>query len=114
VISSWPLGYQKGRISVAVDSFPRRVAQDLPLTITTETRSVIVGGPDDPIDTYDLTADAAEQVDISAAEAEATASLVQAAIVELRKEGATPELLAPRQRAQLIPRLTVRRGSSRR
>jgi arylsulfatase A-like enzyme len=99
VISSWPLGYQKGRISVAVDSSPRRVAQDLPLTITTGTRSVIVGGPDDPIETYDLTADAAEQVDISGAEGEATTSLVQAAIGELRKEGATPELLAPRQRA---------------
>ena len=75
------------------------MAQDLPLTITTQTRSVIVGGPDDPIETYDLTADAAEQVDISGDEGEATASLVQTAIVELRKEGATPELLVPRQRA---------------
>jgi arylsulfatase A-like enzyme len=99
VISSWPLGYQKGRISVAVDSSPRRVAQDLPLTITTQTRSVIVGGPDDPIETYDLVADVGERVDISGVDGESTSSLVQAAIVELRKEGATPELLAPRNRA---------------
>jgi arylsulfatase A-like enzyme len=99
VISSWPLGYQKGRISVAVESSPRRVAQDLPLTITTDTRSVVVGGPDDPIETYDLTADAAEETDISDRDHDATAGLVEAAITELREEGATPELLAPREGA---------------
>jgi hypothetical protein len=96
VISSWPLGYQKGRISVAVDSSPRRVAQDLPLTITTPRRSVILGGSDDPVEMHDLVADPAEQTDISHAEREATALLVEAAITELREEGATPELLAPR------------------
>jgi arylsulfatase A-like enzyme len=99
VISSWPLAYQKGRISIAVDSSPRRVAQNLPLTVTTHTSSLIVGGPDDGIELYDLTVDAAETVDVAARERDAVVSLLAAAIAALRTEGATPELLAPREGA---------------
>lgn len=99
VISSWPLGYQRGRISIAVDSWPRTVARDLPLTITTETRSLIVGGPDDELELYDLVADPGEATNIVDREADHAAELLGRAIEELRREGATPELLGPRQDA---------------
>jgi arylsulfatase A-like enzyme len=95
-ISSWPLGYQRGRISIAVDSSPRRVARDLPLTVTTATHSLLVGGPDDPIELYDLALDPGEQRSITADEPALAAQLLEEAIDVLRDEGAEPDLLAPR------------------
>ena len=99
VISSWPLGYQKGRISIAVDSSPRTVSRDLPLTITTSTQSAVVGGPDDPVELYDLVNDPAESENMAAAAPERVAELLGDAIEVLRAEGASPELLAPREGA---------------
>jgi arylsulfatase A-like enzyme len=99
VISSWPLGYQKGRISVAVDSWPRTVARDLPLTVTTRTHSLVVGGPDDPVELYDLTADPAELHDVAAEHQTLAADLLKAAIDELYREGAPDEFVLPREGA---------------
>jgi arylsulfatase A-like enzyme len=96
VISSWPLGYQRGRISIAVDSSPRRVAQDLPLTVTTQTHSLLVGGPNDPVELYDLALDPGEQLNIAADETALARQLLEKAIEELRREGADSDLLAPR------------------
>ena len=97
VISSWPLGYQRGRISIAVDSSPRRIARDLPLTVTTATYSLLVGGPDDSVELYDLTIDPGEQQNIVGdAPALAGGDLLEAAIDLLRAEGAERDLLAPR------------------
>jgi arylsulfatase A-like enzyme len=99
VVSSWPLEYQKGRISVAVDSWPRTVARDLPLTVTTPTHSLLVGGPDDPVELYDLAADPGETHNIAPDEPEHVVDLLIDAIELLRAEGATPDLLAPREGA---------------
>ncbi|HWJ32687.1 MAG TPA: sulfatase-like hydrolase/transferase, partial [Gaiellaceae bacterium] len=99
VISSWPLGYQKGRISVAVDSWPRTIARDLPLTVTSRTHSLIVGGPDDPVQLYDLTGDPAELNDVATEYAALAGELLEGAIEELRREGAADELLRPREEA---------------
>lgn len=107
VVSSWPLDHQKGRITIAVDSWPRRIARDQPLTITTRNRSALVGGADDEIELYDLEADPHEGRSIAAdspAEAEA---LVEAALANLRAAGASDELLAPRQAA--LDRLRIAR-----
>ena len=96
VISSWPLGYQRGRISIAVDSSPRRIARDLPLTVTTATYSLLVGGPDDSVELYDLTIDPGEQQNIVGDAPALAGDLLEAAIDLLRAEGAERDLLAPR------------------
>ena len=110
MISSWPLGYQRGRISIAVDSSPRRIAQDLPLTVTTPTHSLIVGGPDDPVELYDLTADPEEAHDVAARDPAVAEHLLEAAIAALRAEGAAPDLLAPREGALRSLRATATAG----
>jgi hypothetical protein len=51
-------------MTTAVDSRPRRIASYMPITITTPERSVILGGPTDTPEMYDLTTDPHEQVDI--------------------------------------------------
>ena len=56
VVSGWPLEYQKGRITIAVDSWPRRIARDQPITITCRGMSLVVGGAEDDIELYDLRA----------------------------------------------------------
>lgn len=96
VISSWPLGYQRGRISIAVDSSPRRVAQDLPLTVTTTSHSLLVGGPDEPVELYNLALDPGEQRSIAADEPALASELLEEAIALLRDEGADSNLLTPR------------------
>ena len=54
VVSGWPLEYQKGRITIAVDSWPRRIAHDQPITVTGRGMSLLVGGPADDLELYDL------------------------------------------------------------
>ena len=96
VVSSWPLEYQKGRITIAVDSWPRRIARDQPLTVTAHNRSAIVGGPDDDVELYDLATDPREQRSIAADVPEEAAALVEEALAHLGTGGASEELLAPR------------------
>src|ERR671912_180582 len=61
VVSSWPLYLAEGEITTAVDSKARRIANYMPITITTRERSLILGGPDDEPELYDLTADLCER-----------------------------------------------------
>lgn len=61
VISSWPLYFAEGELTTAVDSRPRRIASYMPLTVTTPNRSLILGGPDDEPELYDLERDPQEE-----------------------------------------------------
>jgi hypothetical protein len=61
VVSSWPLYLAEGEIVTAIDSKARRISNYMPLSITTRERSLILGGPDDEPELYDLTADPGEQ-----------------------------------------------------
>jgi arylsulfatase A-like enzyme len=96
VVSGWPLEYQKGRITIAVDSWPRRIAHDQPITVTGHGLSLVVGGPDDDLELYDLTADPAEQQNIAASRPDDAVALLEEALAYLLSIGTSDELLAPR------------------
>lgn len=61
VVSSWPLYLAEGEIVTAVDSRARRIANYMPLTVTTPDRTLILGGPDDEPELFDLASDPGEQ-----------------------------------------------------
>jgi arylsulfatase A-like enzyme len=96
VVSGWPLEYQKGRITIAVDSWPRRVAHDQPFTVTADGLSLVVGGSEDDLELYDLAADPQEQHNVAPDRPADVERILEAALAELQRGGATPELLAPR------------------
>jgi hypothetical protein len=64
VVSSWPLYLAEGEIVTAIDSKARRIADYMPVTVTTPERSLILGGPDDEPELYDLTSDPGEQENV--------------------------------------------------
>ena len=55
--STTPLYLAEGEIVTAIDSKARRIADYMPVTVTTPERSLILGGPDDEPDvpTYPMT-----------------------------------------------------------
>ena len=61
MVSSWPLYLAEGEIVTAIDSKARRIADYMPVTVTTPERSLILGGPDDEPELYDLTRDPASR-----------------------------------------------------
>jgi choline-sulfatase len=61
VISSWPLYFAEGELTSAVDSRPRRIASYMPITATTRELSLILGGPTEAPELYDLAADPGEE-----------------------------------------------------
>jgi len=99
VVSGWPLEYQKGRITIAVDSWPRRIARDQPFTVTGRGFSLVVGGPDDDLELYDLAADPGEERNIAAERPEDTAALLEEALEHLLDIGTQEDLIAPRRAA---------------
>jgi arylsulfatase A-like enzyme len=99
VVSGWPLEYQKGRISIAVDSWPRRIAHDLPITVTGRGLSLLVGSANDDIELYDLRADPSEQQNLARQRPDDTQALLAEALAQLSESGAAEELLAPRRAA---------------
>ncbi|MEI7759455.1 MAG: sulfatase [Thermoleophilia bacterium] len=96
VVSGWPLEYQKGRITIAVDSWPRRIAHDQPITVTGHGLSLIVGGPDDDLELYDLAVDPGEQENVAVARPQDTVALLEETLAYLLSIGTAEELLAPR------------------
>jgi arylsulfatase A-like enzyme len=99
VVSGWPLEYQKGRITIAVDSWPRRIAHDQPITITGRGLSLIVGGPDDDLELYDLETDGGELHNIASERPDEAVALLTDALADLLLCGTSDELLAPRRAA---------------
>src|SRR3712207_4528408 len=80
VVSSWPLYMAEGEIVTAVDSKARKVASYMPLTVSTRERSLILGGPGDAPELYDLTADPNESRNVWSELGEEGPSLAEDAI----------------------------------
>jgi arylsulfatase A-like enzyme len=99
VVSSWPLYFAEGELTTAVDSRPRRIASYMPLTVTTRTRSLILGGGAEEPELYDLETDPAEETNVWPERPEEGAELARRA-VEFLEECGTPERhLEPRRAA---------------
>jgi hypothetical protein len=97
-VSSWPLYLAKGEIITAVDSKARRIDNYMPLTVTTPERSLILGGPDDEPELYDLARDPHERDNLWATNAEGTL-LAEQALSFLEGVRTPEEYLAPRYEA---------------
>jgi arylsulfatase A-like enzyme len=99
VISSWPLYFAEGEMTSAVDSRPRRIARYMPLTVATRTRSLILGGPSEEPELYDLEADPGELANLARERRDEAADLAAQAVAFL-EECETPErYLEPRRSA---------------
>jgi arylsulfatase A-like enzyme len=98
VVSSWPLYLAKGEIITAVDSKARRIDDYMPLTVTTPERSLILGGPDDEPELYDLARDPDERNNTWATSGEGTL-LAEQALSFLEGVRTPEEYLAPRYEA---------------
>jgi arylsulfatase A-like enzyme len=99
VVSSWPLYFAEGELTSAVDSRPRRIASYMPLTVTTRTRSLILGGADEEPELYDLEADPGEEVNVWRERSDEGASLARAAVAFLEEQGTAERYLEPRRAA---------------
>jgi arylsulfatase A-like enzyme len=99
VVSSWPLYFAEGEITTAVDSRPRRIASYMPITVTTRTRSLVLGGAAEAPELYDLEADPGEGTNVWAERVDEGRALATDAIRFL-EACATPErFLEPRRMA---------------
>jgi arylsulfatase A-like enzyme len=99
VISSWPLYFAEGEMTSAVDSRPRRIARYMPLTVATRTRSLILGGPSEEPELYDLEADPGELANVARERHDEAADLAAQAVAFL-EDCETPErYLEPRRSA---------------
>jgi arylsulfatase A-like enzyme len=98
VVSSWPLYLAKGEIITAVDSKARRISDFMPLTVTTPEGSLILGGPDDEPELYDLARDPQENENTWSASGE-SALLAKQALSFLEGARTPEEYLAPRYEA---------------
>ena len=96
VVSSWPLYFAEGEITTAVDSRPRRVASYMPITVTTPERSLILGGPGDAPELYDLGDDPHEQTNVWEGRSGEGIALMEATISFLEEQGAPEQYLQPR------------------
>ena len=99
VVSSWPLYFAEGEITLAVDSKPRRIASYMPLTVTTRDWTFIVGGPDETPELYNQKKDPREQVDVWGSNIETGLELMRRAISFLEHQGTPEEYLVPRRMA---------------
>jgi arylsulfatase A-like enzyme len=110
VVSSWPLYFAEGELTMAVDSRVRRIASYMPLSVTTSEWSLILGGPDDEPELYELGTDPQEKENIWHREKEEGLSLMRRAISFLELQGTPERHLAPRRSA--LRRLASGRASA--
>ncbi len=96
VVSSWPLYFAEGEITTAVDSRPRRVASYMPITVSTPQRSLILGGPGDTPELYDLEDDPHEQTNVWESRTGEGMALIEKTISFLEQQGTPEQYLQPR------------------
>jgi hypothetical protein len=96
VVSSWPLYLAEGEIVTAIDSKARRIADYMPVTVTTPERTLILGGPEDEPELYDLTSDPGERENLWRTTGGEGALLAEQAITFLEGVNTPEEYLAPR------------------
>jgi arylsulfatase A-like enzyme len=96
VVSSWPLYFAEGEITSAIDSRPRQIASYMPVTISNRRRSLILGGPTDPPELYDLERDPGEATNVWAEDVQEGASLLRNAVAFLEECGTPADHVAPR------------------
>jgi len=98
-ISSWPLYFAQGEYTSAVDGKRRAISTYMPITVTTTKRSLLIGGPDDPVELYDLVTDPAEQKNIWPDRQPQDEQLFDEALTYLAELGTNEGVLAARRRA---------------
>ncbi len=108
VVSSWPLYLAEGEIVTAIDSKARRIADYMPLIVTTRERSLILGGPDDEPELYDLACDSGEQNNVWRELGDEGEVLCERTLSFLERVGTPEEYLAPRRGARDTWRRMVR------
>jgi hypothetical protein len=89
----------EGEITTAVDSKARRIANYMPITVTTRERSLILGGPDHEPELYDLSGDPCERNNVWR-ELGAEGQVLCEGTLSFLEDVGTPEAyLAPRREA---------------
>jgi arylsulfatase A-like enzyme len=99
VISSWPLYFAEGEMTTAVDSRPRRIASYMPMTVTTEQQSLILGGASEPPELFDLERDPGEGSNLWEQRSQEGLELARGALSFLDELGTSPQFLTPRKLA---------------
>src|SRR2546423_1010396 len=97
VVSSWPLYFAKGELTSAVDSRKRLIASHMPVTVSNRRRSLIMGGPSEPPELYDLEIDPQESANVWAKHPREGAELFRDGIDFLRSLGTAEKFLQPRE-----------------
>ena len=97
VISSWPLYFAKGELTSAVDSRRRRIASHMPVTVSNRRWSLIMGGPDEAPELYDLERDPKESTNVWSRHEREGATLFREAIGFMRSLNAADKFLKPRE-----------------
>jgi arylsulfatase A-like enzyme len=110
VVSSWPLYFAAGELTSAIDSKPRKIASYMPITATTRERSLVIGGPGDDPEFYDLENDPGESANVWAEQPDEGQRLFEAALEFLAAINAPERYLEPR-RASLRARATSEAAS---
>jgi arylsulfatase A-like enzyme len=99
VVTSWPLYFAQGEYTSAVDGKRRGIGSYMPITVTTRERSLLIGGPDDEPELYDLVNDPSETTDIWSQRTAEDERLFADALRHLEECGTPPEFLEPRRQA---------------
>lgn len=99
VVSSWPLYFAEGEVTLAVDSRPRRIQSYMPITVTTPERTLILGGPEDEPELYDPVRDPEERTNLWRDERCEGLALARRALSFLEEQGTPERHLKPRRLA---------------
>jgi hypothetical protein len=89
----------EGEIVTAIDSKARKVANYMPLTVTTRERSLILGGPDDEPELYDLASDPGEHNNLWRERGDEGEALAEHTLSFLERLGTPETYLTPRRKA---------------
>jgi arylsulfatase A-like enzyme len=102
VISSWPLYFAKGELTSAVDSRKRRIASYMPVTVSNRRWSLIMGGPSEAPELYDLERDPQEASNVWARHVDEGSALFRSAVDFLRSCGTAEKFVTPREESLTV------------